>query len=53
MGEPIKVQVMQGDYLQFVAEEYQTSEDDDIILAVYNGKLMELNRIVPEDGEFS
>ncbi len=51
MGEPIKVQVMQGDYLQFVAEEYQTSEDDDIILAVYNGKLMELNRIVPEDGE--
>lgn len=51
MGEPIKVQVMQGDYLLFVAEEYQTSEDDDIILAVYNGKLMELNRIVPEDGE--
>ena len=51
MGEPIKVQVMQGDYLLFVAEEYQTSEDDDIILAVYNRKLMELNRIVPEDGE--
>lgn len=51
MAEQIKVKVMQGDYLQIAAEEYQTSEDDDIILALYNGKLMELNRIVPEDGE--
>ena len=42
MAEQIKVKVMQGDYLQIAAEEYQTSEDDDIMLINSDGIIIRM-----------
>lgn len=51
MQKEIRVNAKAGESLYLLAEQYQTKEGDDIILAQHQGKLMELNRVLEEDAE--